>query len=761
LVVLSCLLPLAAFAAPAITLQPVSQSALAGADPSFNVIATGTAPITYQWQKNGVPISGANASFLTLGNVQSANAGSYNVTVSNTSGSITSNTAVLTIVASATAYTPPVLPTIPTTVFNVTTYGAVGDGATNNTVTIQAALTAAKNAGGGIVEIPPASATYLCGPLTISSNTNLRIDSGATLQMLPYNATIPTPAGYYPVSGSAYPDFIEGSNVHDVEISGLGKIDGQGSPWWTAYNANTSIPHRPYMIYFSGVSRLLVTGVTLTNSPMFHLAPNGSNITVFNITISTSSSSPNTDGIDPGGTNLLFQSCTISDGDDNIAVKPGNSFCGNVTIANCAFGAGHGVSVGGQTNDGLNGMLVTNCTFTSTTNGLRMKADPTEGGPVTNVTYSNLTMTGVTYPILVYSYYNEVGTPGATSGSSQTTAAKVNSWNATPPNALNTSTMPSWTNITMSNITATGAGGYSTIWGLPLPAYYIANLTLNKVSISGGKGFEIFDATNVQVTGNSSLGGYVTCNALAVTTQPAGQTINSGANVTFTAGSTGTSGVTSTAPTCQWNLNGVALANGTHSDGSVVSGATTTSLTLTNAQAAEAGNYTAVFSNHLDAYNTSNSTLVDNSALVTATSSAALLIVIPPYTTWVTSYGLNLATTGAATADPSGNGIPNLVEYALGGNPTVTSTTNLPTSTYTTVDGVPSLVFEFYRSKSAVTALTETVQSSTDLINWTTVVNGLNGATITISTANSTTDQVTVTLPLDGNLLFARLQVSD
>ena len=196
--------------------------------------------------------------------------------------------------------------------------------------------------------------------------------------------------------------------------------------------------------------------------------PSGSNVTIDGITIATSATSPNTDGIDPAGSNYLIENCSISDGDDNIAVKPQSLACSNMTITNCAFGSGHGLSVGGQTNDGLNGLTVTNCTFNGTTAGLRLKADPTEGGPVQNLSFSNLTMSNVQFPILFYSYYNILGSPGAVSGSNQTTPAKVNIDNATPPNSLALATIPTWKNITISNLTATGASAWSIIWGLPL-----------------------------------------------------------------------------------------------------------------------------------------------------------------------------------------------------------------------------------------------------------------------------------------------------
>ena len=86
---------------PAITTQPVSQSVLAGANASFTVTASGTAPLSYQWRFNGANLSGATSTRLALAGVQPANAGSYTVVVTNSTGSATSAVAVLTVLPSA------------------------------------------------------------------------------------------------------------------------------------------------------------------------------------------------------------------------------------------------------------------------------------------------------------------------------------------------------------------------------------------------------------------------------------------------------------------------------------------------------------------------------------------------------------------------------------------------------------------------------------------------------------------------------------
>jgi len=82
---------------PSLTTQPVSQTVNSGATVNFSVTATGDAPLSYQWKKNGTAITGATASTLSLSNVQSSDAANYTVTVSNNSGSVTSNTATLTV----------------------------------------------------------------------------------------------------------------------------------------------------------------------------------------------------------------------------------------------------------------------------------------------------------------------------------------------------------------------------------------------------------------------------------------------------------------------------------------------------------------------------------------------------------------------------------------------------------------------------------------------------------------------------------------
>ncbi len=86
--------------APIITMQPANQTVSAGQSASFQVTATGTAPLSYQWSRNGTLISGATSGTYTTAATTSADSGeSFSVRVTNSAGAVTSNAAVLTVVA--------------------------------------------------------------------------------------------------------------------------------------------------------------------------------------------------------------------------------------------------------------------------------------------------------------------------------------------------------------------------------------------------------------------------------------------------------------------------------------------------------------------------------------------------------------------------------------------------------------------------------------------------------------------------------------
>jgi uncharacterized repeat protein (TIGR03803 family) len=93
--------PLITLAQPVITTQPINQFLASGATATFSVVATGTAPRTYQWLFDGTSLTGDTGTVLQLLNVQLTNSGYYSVIVSNATGSVTSQVAELKVFLAA------------------------------------------------------------------------------------------------------------------------------------------------------------------------------------------------------------------------------------------------------------------------------------------------------------------------------------------------------------------------------------------------------------------------------------------------------------------------------------------------------------------------------------------------------------------------------------------------------------------------------------------------------------------------------------
>ena len=98
---------LAVQTAPSITTQPTSVNVGTGASTNFSVVATGTAPLSYQWLKGGVNIAGATSSTYSISSAQASDVGSYTVAVTNPAGSLVSSAATLTILAAPVVVTQP------------------------------------------------------------------------------------------------------------------------------------------------------------------------------------------------------------------------------------------------------------------------------------------------------------------------------------------------------------------------------------------------------------------------------------------------------------------------------------------------------------------------------------------------------------------------------------------------------------------------------------------------------------------------------
>ncbi len=176
--------------APVITTQPGSLTVAVGASATFNVVATGTAPLTYQWFKGDAVISSATSASLTINPVAANDAGSYTVKISNAAGNVTSAAALLTVTPAPSSA--PVITTQPASLtvaagasatFSVTATGAgtlsyawfkegrlVALGA-NSTFTIESADQADAGSYRVVVTAPGGSTVSNSATLTVTGTT--------------------------------------------------------------------------------------------------------------------------------------------------------------------------------------------------------------------------------------------------------------------------------------------------------------------------------------------------------------------------------------------------------------------------------------------------------------------------------------------------------------------------------------------------------------------------------------------------------------
>jgi polygalacturonase len=258
------------------------------------------------------------------------------------------------------------------------------------------------------------------------------------------------------------------------------------------------------MISPSNCERLLIAGITLSNSPMFHIALGGKmqDVTVRGVTVRAPASddpvlpSHNTDACDVKGKNILIADCDISVGDDNFTCGGNTS---DVLITNCHYGFGHGVSIGSYTSGGVSNITVINCTFNNTEAGIRIKTDRDRGGLVHDMKYLNLSMTNVGFPILIYASYMAKEKPFRDLVKLTPEIA------ASYPAAAVSDHTPAYRDFVFSNITATVRSGRRAglIWGLP--EVTVTNVLLQNVNITADKPFGIYNAQNVRVVNSKIL----------------------------------------------------------------------------------------------------------------------------------------------------------------------------------------------------------------------------------------------------------------
>jgi polygalacturonase len=355
-------------------------------------------------------------------------------------------------------------------------YGAKGDGTTLDTAAIQKAIDDCAARGGGVVRLAGA-AKFVSAPLVLKSHITLEIAEGTTLEGSMNHDDYPEIEQFHEKGKQS---LLSATNAEDITIRGGGVIDGRGESWWVN-------PHqiRPRLIVFDHVKHVLMENVTVENSPMWQIVPYYSDdLTFRNMKVlAPLPAGHNTDGIDPFSSgHILIDHVTIDTGDDNVAIKSGQPGSAgpdapshDITVRDCVFLKGHGMSVGSEVAGGVQHVHVERVTFKGTTQGIRLKSGRDRGGDLSDFTYKDITMEDVGTAVQITDYYG-----GDRAGAVTATAAPV------------TRLTPIFDGIRIENLKVTGAKVALDIEGLPEAP--IKNLVLDNVQIEAAKAGKIFYA---------------------------------------------------------------------------------------------------------------------------------------------------------------------------------------------------------------------------------------------------------------------------
>lgn len=364
-------------------------------------------------------------------------------------------------------------------------YGAKADGTNNDTHALQSAIDACAAKGGRVVL---AGGTFLSGPLVLKSNIDLDIAAGATLLGSSHHDDYPEITEF---RNPGRQSLLSAKNAENISITGGGTIDGAGQSWWA--EARSHRDHgvmgganvfRPRLIVFDHCKHVRIQGVTVQNSPSWQIVPYYTDdVTIRKIKVLADPHSPNTDAIDPFSSSHVRIDHVYADvGDDNIAIKSGaiqspgpDSPSTDITITNCTFLHGHGLSIGSEIAGGAHNITATNIHFDGTDQGIRIKANRDRGNDVSHIVFRNLTMKDVKTAILISEYYPRVLPPPDDQ-----------------PQPVGRLT-PHFHDITIEKVRATGIHVAGVVIGLPEAP--VQDVVLNNVSIQADTGLTISNAT--------------------------------------------------------------------------------------------------------------------------------------------------------------------------------------------------------------------------------------------------------------------------
>ena len=308
-------------------------------------------------------------------------------------------------------------------VYDVTAYGAKGDGKANDAAAIQRAIDHCSADGGGQVYFPR-NHTFLAGPVQLKSHVELHLDATATLMAHPDESLYRLSAfGKNEGEGMLW---LWAKGCDNVSFSGRGTIDGNGVAFMgselnDSYELKpvTTFDPRPHVLTLYGCTKVSLRDLTIREGAYWTVHLVGCNdVVIDGIDLLNNLKIRNGDGIDiDHSRNVRIANCHITSGDDCICLKNRREFaeygsCHDITVNNCTMTSRScAVKIGSENMDSIYNVTIADCIITASNRGLGIQNR--DEGTVTDVSFSNIIMDcrlwsdvwwGKAEPIYVTSY---------------------------------------------------------------------------------------------------------------------------------------------------------------------------------------------------------------------------------------------------------------------------------------------------------------------------------------------------------------------
>ena len=310
-------------------------------------------------------------------------------------------------------------------VYDVSVFGAKGDGVTDDAAAIQQAIDQCSRDGGGRV-LFPRNHTYLAGPVELKSHVELHLEATATLMANPDESIYHLSAfGENRGEGMLW---LYAKDAENISITGKGTIHGNGIAFMGAeledsYElkplADQTFDPRPHVLTLTNVRNLTIRDVTIKEGAYWTVHLIGCDEAVIDgINLLNNLKIRNGDGIDlDHSKNVRIANCHITSGDDCICLKNRREFeqygsCHDIVVTNCVMSSRScAIKIGSENMDSIYHVVFDNCIITGSNRGLGIQNR--DEGTVTDVVFSNIQLDcrlwsdvwwGKAEPIYVTSY---------------------------------------------------------------------------------------------------------------------------------------------------------------------------------------------------------------------------------------------------------------------------------------------------------------------------------------------------------------------